>query len=458
MASSSPDLFALIDAADAVRESSTPARSEAFVIALGSPSCGKSSLLAALSLDAVVASSVSRAATPTIGLEYSFVRAPLGTPRDAAHIWEAGGAGAASSGEADWLSIPLTASRLPSASAILFLDAAKPQNMAATATRVLGALRKRADECVKGGGGSSTVGGKAVSTRVGSASSCTPQIPAANEAGVGAGAGAGAGAAAAAATVSRMRSGWAARGGVTAAAIVTAPHPDEGAVGTPRIALPFSLLVVGAQWDTVVALPYDARRALLALLRLTALAGGGGLACASMRDRASITALRGLFYNQVLGAASTRGSRVPVSCTQELGDDSSSAPAPLMPCGADCVADIAASIANLRGAPTAAELAAALETLSGFGRVAAALARAMAAALPPGATPDAYATSPEGVAEEDLALLYPEPAVDAACEARLQEVAAVAAAAKDKERHAAADVRAAAAVAGAGAQLNAVVV
>ena len=447
----SPDLFSLIEAADLARESVNPVRSDAYIIALGSPSCGKTTLLSTMAIDATGLSPSSSAAASnvraTIGLEYSYIRAPPSAAREAAHVWEAGGAGAASAGEAEWLSIPLTTSRLPTAAAILFLDGAKPAAAASTAVRVIAALRKRADECGgSGGGGALRSGGNASavkansSSRAGSANSSI--INGQNSADT-------------ATAVTRMRAGWAARGGgaviTTIPAAPLPPHPDEGLNGAPLL-LPFPFLVVGTRWDTAAQLPADARRAFLAILRLTALVGGGGLACATIRDRSSLSALRGIFFSSLLGASGGPRSPVGVFGHGDAGNslDGGITP-PLLPCGADSIADIAKSIGGLRGAPGVVDLTAALESIVGFQRALDALTRAMIAALPPGGGGNggggAETAETATTADEDLAILFPEPAVDAACESRLAEVTAIAAAVKDKERRAAADVRAAAAAA-----------
>jgi hypothetical protein len=334
----------------------------------------------------------------TIGLEYSFVRAPPTASRESAHVWEAGGAGAASAGEAEWLTIPLTAQRLPSAGALLFLDASRPAAAGATALRVLSALRKRADECAKKGGAGGERGSRA--------SSAGPGHAAASAAGGGAGAGA--------------------------------------------LSLPFPLIVVGARWDAAAEMPLDARRALLALLRLAALAGGGGaVVCVGGRAgdgaRAAVAPLRAAFLSSFCGAqAPAEGA----PAAQNVADAGATRP-PLIPPGSDALGALAESLAGLRHAPTPAELRAACETPAGFEKAAEALARALAAALPPpgAASAPAAVAAVAAAEEEDLFVLFPEPAVDAACEARLAQVAAAAAAAKEKERRVAAEARAAAAVA-----------
>jgi hypothetical protein len=131
--------------------------------------------------------------------------------------------------------------------------------------------------------------------------------------------------------------------------------------------------------------------------------------------------------------------------------DAGATRAPLIPPGSDALSALAEALAGLRHAPTPAQLRAACDTPAGFELAAEALARALAAALPPGAaSASSSAVDPDAAAEEeDLAVLFPEPAVDAACEARLAQVAAAVAAAKDKERRVAAEARAAAAVASA---------
>jgi hypothetical protein len=427
----------------------------AYCCFLGSASCGKSTLIAALR-------SAPQPPTPTVGLEYSYLRCPAlpqevggwvpPLRRELAHVWEVGGSAAEGSTLAEWLQIPVTPQRLPGVVLVVVLDCGRPLELCSTALRVFSGIRKRVEEC------------------------CEKLAKAAARGGAGAPPPGASPEALLTLAQARLALGYAQRGGQSAAALeqqqeqpleaftaagaaralaALPPHPDAARLlrpGAPHSTLlPCAAIVVGARWDAIRdaphTLPPTAKRTLLALLRLLALAHGAALVCTSAaspsapRDAPSVAALRTALHHAAFAHEGRRGAAVEVEGPAAAGR------LPLVPPGADSLAAICAALAGCRGGEEAAlgrcevPLEARVEGLAGVVREAFAGFEQL---------PAASAAPAGGGGAQDLGARYPEPSIDAWCAAREAAAAAAREAREAERRMAEAEKRAATAAAAGG--------
>ena len=457
-----------------------PVPEPAYCCVLGSRACGKSTLIAAALGGGGAAPA--QPPPPTCGLDYSALRAPAPPPlqappappphlhRDVLHVFELGGSAAHGAAAAEWLQIPLTPQRLPSAVLVVALDCGRPLELCATAARVLASVRRRVEEC------------------------CERLARAAAKGGAGGGAAAAAGAtpeALHAQAQARLALGFAQRSGQVASAAAAAaspgsgegggegaaeppqppppqpqplhaftpagaahtlaalpPHPDAARLRRPgaphSTVLPLPLIVVAARWDLAREAPAPVRRAMLAALRYIALAHGGALVGVAHRERATLAALRAMLLHCAFGSEGRREAVVE-------GSGGGGGGAPRVPAGADCLeALLAAGGASSAGAELArcdVPFEARLEALAAALREA--CAGAGVAGGEGGEAGEAGAGDGEG--DEELALLYPEPSIDALVAAK-EAAAREAREARERERRMGeAEKRAAAAAAAAAA-------
>ena len=419
------------------------AEDSAYACILGSGGCGKSTLLAALGGGALREDAPPP--PPTVGMDYSCVRCPLAPPeggwvpplkRDVLHVFEMGGS--ASAGAAgEWLQIPLTPQRLPAAALLVALDCGRPLELCAMAERVLASVRRRVEECceklakaaARGGSGAVPPGG-------------TPEALHA--------------AAAARLALGRaQRSGQAAapppedpaplhaltpQGAARVLALLPA-HPDAARLLRPppsasapaaaphcATALPLPVIIVAARWDLLRDAPAPARAALLTALRFIALAHGAALVATARGDRGSLAALRTLLLHAAFGCEGRREAAL------ECG--AAARGLPCAPAGADCLEDIASASA---GAASAGELGRSDRAFEArLQPLAAAVRAAFGGAAGAGGAGEGAGEGEEGGeggedSPQRLALLFPEPSIDALVAAK-EEAARAAREARERER------------------------
>ena len=460
------DIFASLDSLEAKRQPPPP---DSFVVVLGSPSGGKTSLIASwLGAPAVAAQQrASNSSTeapptfaPTIGLEYYSLRNPQpaasgaanpSPPRDLAHVWELGGGSPAITGEL--LAIPLTPARLPTAVAVVVLDLARPGDLCASALRLVAALRRRTDDCLErmrkarekeGNGGAGSIN--------------PPEallITAAQ---------------------ARLHAGFAGR---PLSPNEVAQHPDWLAILSPSGAiLPLPALVVGAKWDALRDEPAPKRRAVVAALRFVALCCGAHCLTTSQSDKQSLNNFKCAVMSACFG----------LSDTMKSVDESAAYPIS-MPAGADSLDAILALLnGNGSGAALAARSDRGVEPTPLLSRAAVESAGARLPSVASAGAPEAavmpvfaaklelfathvrqfYQASPSTPADvedvaasqqaggsgggsksaavnftDEAAVLFPEPRVDELRATKAQALAAFLAEAKERERRRALEARAA---------------
>jgi hypothetical protein len=403
-------------------QSSASADEPGYCCVLGSGECGKSTLLSSVLPGYKEGSSL----PPTIGLGYHTLRCPAGPAplrREVVNVFEVGGE-AGGGGAAEWLAIPLTPQRLPACAVVVVLDCGRPLELCATAVRVFGAIRRRVEECCERLARAAAKGGSSIASGAANPEALASQA------------------------MARMALGYAQREGQLAPQQQQPPqlppHPDSATLlrqgGAHPTLLPLPTLLVGARWDLVREAPQPARSALLAALRFLALAHGAALVLTSHRDRASLGAFRGALLSATFGLEGRRQASWEAEPVQA-------------PAGADTLAELLLHAGQALGAGcSAAELGSTERPLEARLQ---GLAQAIAAALPQGWGGEGSSSSGsragEG-AEEDLALAYPEPAIDALVAAKESAASAAREARERERRQGEAEKRALAAAAGGGAE------
>ena len=309
---------------------------DAFVIVTGSANSGKSVLISSLQLPSGSINATNPSST--IALDYTPLRNPQfgstaalpagGEPtpslqREVAHIWELGGG---SLTLADLVQVPITAQRLPSNVAMLVLDLSKPGDVCATATKWVGVLKKRADECLdrikKAREKSGTSGASS------SAADSASEVSLKN------------------AVQMRLRVGFAQRGGqrinnttpVSESSDLTASkipeHPDWDFIASSGAILPFQTIIVGSKWDEFRDLEAPKRRAVLAALRFIGLCTGAHVLCVSHKDRSTLSVFKSIVHHACFGSEMAVG----------LGADDAAAYPLCIPAGTDSLASILSCI------------------------------------------------------------------------------------------------------------------
>jgi hypothetical protein len=324
-----------------------PNAPDSFVIVTGSASSGKSILISSLQ-STIGSSNLSIPPSSTIALDYTPLRNPLytlnqslplgGEPtitsgvlssssssssssllipasqREVAHIWELGGG---SLSLADLIQVPITAQRLPSNVAVLVLDLSKPGDVCNTATKWIGVLKKRADECLDRI--------KKSREKSNSSEAISDTILKNN-------------------IQMRLRVGYAQRGGQRINISSSEPleliasklpdHPDWDFILSSGTLLPFQTIIIGSKWDEFRDLDAPKRRIVLAAVRLIGLCTGAHVICVNHKDKSTLSTFRGFFLHACFGSEVSTG----------IGADDAAAYPLSIPAGADSLSSILSCI------------------------------------------------------------------------------------------------------------------